>query len=366
MGNERGSSPEHQCMSRPQNRSRTTLTSGRIPMFVTTLLIISLLQVLQISGPGVLLTNDSSSGAMGMGRMGMVLSVEALSSSSQQPSTSTIASATKRGRNFTKITSGTNINTNTSTTLTSHYQSREKHPFGQHHRHKVQPLDITSSTQLSNFIKSKKSSSSTSLHATRSNDNNDDHLSSKSLRRSGSSTSTSTDVDSDNSRATLLGTFASFFVSTVVLAKLDLIGPYTNELIARDTGAALLSTILALIFVKTVTALAAKGVLQPRDSRKIIHTLSAPLFMLVGWPLFTNLWGARLFAASVPLLQAVRLWLAAMNRGGEESSELAGAISRSGECFYIYDIITRLDLTRPDSLYIYKFLHLINFSQIRR
>ncbi len=166
-------------------------------------------------------------------------------------------------------------------------------------------VDITTS---SHFMKSH-----TSLHATKPNDDERAALS-----------------RTDSSRGTLLSVFLTFFLSTIALAKMDIIGPYTNELIFRDSGAALLSSVLALIFVKTITMLAAKNILQPRDSRKIIHTLSAPLFMLV-WPLFSDLWGARLFAASVPLLQAVRLWLAGMNQGGADSNELAGAISRSGE-----------------------------------
>jgi phytol kinase len=136
---------------------------------------------------------------------------------------------------------------------------------------------------------------------------------------------------SSSSKGPLLGVFVTYFASIVALAKLDLIGlSYTNELILRDSGAAVLSTVLALIFVKLITTLSAKGVLQPRDSRKIIHTLSAPLFILF-WPLFSDVWGSRLFAASVPLLQAIRLYLAAMKSGGSDGNELAGAISRSGD-----------------------------------
>ena len=125
-------------------------------------------------------------------------------------------------------------------------------------------------------------------------------------------------------------------MSTVALAKMNFLGAYTNDLILRDSGVALLSSVLALLFVKSITTLAAKDILQPRDSRKIIHTLSAPLFMVV-WPLFSDLWGARLFAALIPLLQGIRLWLAAMNRGGADSSELVGAISRSGKLICLFE-----------------------------
>jgi phytol kinase len=71
--------------------------------------------------------------------------------------------------------------------------------------------------------------------------------------------------------------------------------------------------------------------------------LSAPLFLFV-WPLFSHAYGARVFAAIVPLLNAVRLFVAgtgtqtqsatssdtAPSNGGTET-ELARAISRSGD-----------------------------------
>eukprot|EP00559_Dactyliosolen_fragilissimus_P001653 CAMPEP_0184858690 /NCGR_PEP_ID=MMETSP0580-20130426/3777_1 /TAXON_ID=1118495 /ORGANISM="Dactyliosolen fragilissimus" /LENGTH=130 /DNA_ID=CAMNT_0027354983 /DNA_START=529 /DNA_END=918 /DNA_ORIENTATION=- len=74
--------------------------------------------------------------------------------------------------------------------------------------------------------------------------------------------------------------------------------------------------------------MATNGILQPRDSRKIIHTLAAPLFVLV-WPLFSQAWGARIFAGCVATVQALRLWIA--STGSEDEGELAGAISRSGD-----------------------------------
>ena len=140
--------------------------------------------------------------------------------------------------------------------------------------------------------------------------------------------SSPTNVSSKN---TLIVTLASTLSFTILLAKLGLIGSsYTNDIIGNDISATIASTILATLFVKCITTLASKHILQPRDSRKIIHALSAPLFMIV-WPLYSDIWGSRLFAALVPFLQGVRLYLAATKRGGEEGNELAGAISRSGE-----------------------------------
>lgn len=128
----------------------------------------------------------------------------------------------------------------------------------------------------------------------------------------------------------LLGQSAGIYLaSTIALSKVGLLGEdYSNVLMFQDFGVSILTTVLALIFVKTITKLAADDVLQARDSRKIIHILSAPLFIIC-WPLFSDTFGARFFAAFVPFLQAVKLWLAGTSSEGD-AEELANAISRSG------------------------------------
>jgi len=144
---------------------------------------------------------------------------------------------------------------------------------------------------------------------------------------------------------------------------------YTDEMIARDVGATLLTAVLGYAFVKVVTRAVgavvgaaeeeeagedvaaapppptATGAIESRDARKIIHTISAPAFM-VFWPLFSNNAGSRAFAVIVPILNAVRLFLAGTSStatvgtgddGGGSSnkrsdeSELARAVSRSGD-----------------------------------
>jgi dolichol kinase len=170
-------------------------------------------------------------------------------------------------------------------------------------------------------------------------------------------TTTTKTTTKSNRKIILAKAAAIYLTSCVLLAKLNLIGSdYTDSLIAKDFGVSLLTTVLALIFVKIITKLAAEGVLQARDSRKIIHMFSAPLFILF-WPLFSDVWGARFFAAFVPALQALRLWFAGTGGGGgsssssssgskcenginivdyeeddddDDSTELANAISRSG------------------------------------
>ena len=133
----------------------------------------------------------------------------------------------------------------------------------------------------------------------------------------------------DNHKAILISSAIAYLGSTITLAKTNILGPYTTDFIYRDVGASILCTILALIFVKSITRLANQNILEPRDSRKLIHTFSAPLFILT-WPLFSSLWGSRFFAAFVPFLQAIKLYMAATNTGAEDR-ELAGAISRSGD-----------------------------------
>jgi dolichol kinase len=103
--------------------------------------------------------------------------------------------------------------------------------------------------------------------------------------------------------------------------------PYTDALIARDVGATLLTAVLGYTFVQVVTWAASRDMLQARDSRKIIHTLSAPLFILF-WPLFSDAAGARFFCVIVPMMNGIRLYTAASGQG---ETSLAAAVSRSGD-----------------------------------
>lgn len=109
--------------------------------------------------------------------------------------------------------------------------------------------------------------------------------------------------------------------------------PYTPQLVLQDVTSTALCIVFATVFVKTITYNAKVGNIEPRDSRKIIHTLSAPLFILL-WPMYSNAYGARVFASIVPLLNALRLYLAGTGSNiisSNSESELAGAISRSGD-----------------------------------
>merc|ERR1740139_2082937 len=106
-----------------------------------------------------------------------------------------------------------------------------------------------------------------------------------------------------------------YLFATIGLAKMGKIGHYNFNLILSDLRATFLTAIASITFVKTITMLSKNGILQARDSRKIIHMFSAPAFMMF-WPLYSGEWGSRFFAATIALLQTIRLILAGTKRGG--------------------------------------------------
>jgi phytol kinase len=142
---------------------------------------------------------------------------------------------------------------------------------------------------------------------------------------------------SRSKRSPLLTVAVSALAATTGAAKLGLLygpvmpdgsfGPYSDALILRDVGAAVLTAVLGYAYVTLNTIAVDRGILEPRDSRKLIHTFSAPLFILF-WPIFSDATGARAFCAIVPALNAVRLFAAA---SGEGETSLANAVSRSGD-----------------------------------
>jgi dolichol kinase len=179
--------------------------------------------------------------------------------------------------------------------------------------------------------------SATRLHSSKQSHSDD---------RSSPST-TSSLVSSRGSRSTVLWVSVGSLLVTTVLAQLGLLGgDYVSNpaSIGQDVFASVLTGILGYAFVKINTYSVERLGLDPKDARKIIHTLSAPLFILF-WPLFSANDGARFFAACVPLTNAFRLYLAATasnDDGGAKSSvggssssysdeaALARAVSRSG------------------------------------
>jgi phytol kinase len=104
-------------------------------------------------------------------------------------------------------------------------------------------------------------------------------------------------------------------------------GLYTDAMILRDTGSTAIAAALAFVLVKAITLGYEKGVYDSKISRKLSHTLSAPLFMLF-YPIFSPADGARFFAGLVAFVNGVRLYLAGSGSG---DSSLARSVSRSGD-----------------------------------
>ena len=105
------------------------------------------------------------------------------------------------------------------------------------------------------------------------------------------------------------------------------------NIVNEDLGMSLFAFGASTAWIKVWTTLAKKGILDPKLSRKIIHTGSAPLFMCL-WPFYSNSDDAKYIAALVPLAQLCRLLYAGLNNKTSkklETNELVGAISRSGD-----------------------------------
>lgn len=150
------------------------------------------------------------------------------------------------------------------------------------------------------------------------------------------------EIESSPSKSSSTGTLLSIASASIITVSLmaytgvltgldggsDL---YTLPLILRDISATLFAIIAAGMFVKAITSASKNGLINSRDSRKILHSLSGPLFIFC-WPLYSSLRSARFFAAIVPLLFGVRLFIAGSGykKFGDES-ELADAVSRSGD-----------------------------------
>jgi phytol kinase len=106
---------------------------------------------------------------------------------------------------------------------------------------------------------------------------------------------------------------------------------------ARDLLATLVTFAAALGWLRLIDALAHRGVLEPRLSRKIIHVGTGPLFVLC-WLLFSPAPAARWWAALVPLAITAQFLLvglgvladpaavAAMTRTGDRREILRGPL----------------------------------------
>jgi phytol kinase len=107
-----------------------------------------------------------------------------------------------------------------------------------------------------------------------------------------------------------------------------------ESLLVNDASTSVVSIILAYGFLQLVSKSAAKGYLDPKLSRKILHTLALPLYMIL-WPFYSAIPAARFFAVLVPALNIIRLTRAATTLATTERDDenriLAMAVSRSGD-----------------------------------
>ena len=103
---------------------------------------------------------------------------------------------------------------------------------------------------------------------------------------------------------------------------------YIRSHLAQDVLATVLTFALALGWLRLMDGLAARGRIEPRLSRKIIHIGTGPLFVLC-WLLFSSAPEARLLAALVPLAITVQLLLVGVGRIRDEAA--VRAMTRHGD-----------------------------------
>lgn len=96
----------------------------------------------------------------------------------------------------------------------------------------------------------------------------------------------------------------------------------------QDIVATVLTFGIALAWLRLMDALAHRGVVQPRLSRKIIHIGTGPIFVLC-WILFSDSASARLWAALVPL--AITLQFIAVGLGWMKDDAAVQAMTRHGD-----------------------------------
>jgi len=108
----------------------------------------------------------------------------------------------------------------------------------------------------------------------------------------------------------------------------------------RDWAASGCSFVLALAWVKAVSALVVFGVLSKSLSRKVVHITSGPFFVLT-WPIYSDSQQARYVAALTPAVQALKL--IAVGTGFLADEATVRAVSRVGD---------RLDVLRGPFYYV--------------
>jgi len=104
-------------------------------------------------------------------------------------------------------------------------------------------------------------------------------------------------------------------------------GIFPNDWV-QDIVATAFTFVLSLAWLRLMDALASRGLIESRTSRKIIHIGTGPLFVLC-WLLFSPAPTARLLAALVPL--AITAQFAFVGLGWMRDDEAVKAMTRHGD-----------------------------------
>jgi len=106
--------------------------------------------------------------------------------------------------------------------------------------------------------------------------------------------------------------------------------PYTDSMILRDVCSTIIASILAGGLSRMIGYGYENNYYTSKTSRKLSHTLSAPLYILF-WPCFSSADGAKYFAGLVTFTNLIRLYIAGKGDLDESSRSLVKSISRSGD-----------------------------------
>lgn len=104
--------------------------------------------------------------------------------------------------------------------------------------------------------------------------------------------------------------------------------PYFSNKLAQDVVATTATFGLALAWLRLMDALAHRGLVEPRLSRKIIHIGTGPLFVMC-WSLFSAEPWARYLAALVPCV--ITLQFALVGLGALKDEAAVQAMTRTGD-----------------------------------
>jgi phytol kinase len=106
------------------------------------------------------------------------------------------------------------------------------------------------------------------------------------------------------------------------------LAPYFDNAWLQDIVATILTMAISLIWLRSMDAIAHRGLISQRLSRKIIHIGTGPIFVLA-WNFFSEAPQARWLAALVPLLITAQFVLVGMGIMRDEAA--VNAMTRTGD-----------------------------------